>query len=662
MSAPSSAGRVREGAFVLGGVLVALLLALASGAEAPTGAASGSDPPETLVVTGSREPHPLAGFPGSVEVLTRADLEAYPYESLGDVLRQHVGLHVDQPGGRSGRASVFTRGLDPNHTLVLVDGIALNDPTNARGGSFDFSTLGIGDIERIEIVRGPLSAVHGSDAIAGAIHIQTSGGRGPDRAELAASGGRFGAARTHGSLAGERGPFDLALGGSYEDDGGPEGSGHYRGAAANGSLGVDLGESARLRAVAHFTDTRSESFPEFSGGHDLATLRSLEHREPRDLAAGVTLDLEPAPWLGLALLASTHQHWEDRSSPGVAPSAGDPFGIPAEPDAEDRLRRYDLSGQATLRSGARLSLTLGGEIEWSQGESDATLVFFGPAMPPLVTHFSESRRIGGPFAEARLHAPFGAELLAGLRGDFSSDGDQEWSPRVAASLPLEPIGLELFGSWGEGFKLPSFFALGNPVAGNPDLDPERSRGWDAGGRGSFFGGKLEPSASWFDTTVRDLIDFDLATFRLENLDRVRSRGVELELLARPHPRLSLRAHATWTDTSDRDGRRLRNRPRWKGGLEVGWSPREDLRVRLQSLFVGEVLDGSVPTAPQIVELDAWSRFDLLIEWQPAPWLETWVAVDNLFDADYEEAVGFPSVGVRPRAGLRIRYRAATPPG
>jgi len=654
VSVPSRARRAA--AKIFGALAAVLALALPAFAGPPAEPEAEADPlRETLVITGSREPQPLGGFPGSVEVVTREELEAYPFDSLAEVLRQRVGLHVEQPSTRGSRASVFTRGLDPNHTLVLLDGVVVNDPTNARGGSFDFSTLDVGGIERIEIARGPLSAVYGSDAIAGVIHIRTRGGKGPDRAELDVSGGRFGAVRVQGAASGERGLFDLAVGGSYQDDGRPDDLGDYRGAHGHASLGADLGGGTRLRVVTRFGGARDEAYPEFSGGDDLAEIRELERRDIDDLAGGVTLEATPAPWLDASFVASTYQRWEDRRSPGVAPSDGDSFGIPAEPDSEDRLRRYDLSAQATLHLPQDVSFAFGAEVEWERGESDATLVFFDPMLPPTPSGFRLDRRQGGPFAELRWSAPGGAVLLAGLRGDYSDEGDEEWSPRVAASMPLSRLGLELHGSWGEGFKLPSFFALGNPVVGNPGLEAEESRGWDAGVRGRFLDARLEPSVTWFDMRVDDLIDFDLDTFRLQNLERVRSRGVELEIRGRPHPDLAIRAHATWTHTRDRDDRRLRNRPEWRGGVELDWSPLERLRLRLQGVFVDEVRDASVPTAPGVVELDPWMRFDLALEWSVTGWMEVYAAVDNLFDADYEEAVGFPSVPIRPRAGVRLRY-------
>ena len=121
------------------------------------------------------------------------------------LLRRVPGVHIGQPGSRGGRASIYTRGLDPNHTLILIDGVRMNDPTNNRGGSFDLSTLDPAGVERIEISRGSISAVHGSDAIAGVVNIITRTGRDAQEFLLDVSGGRWGVVRVAGQARGARG-------------------------------------------------------------------------------------------------------------------------------------------------------------------------------------------------------------------------------------------------------------------------------------------------------------------------------------------------------------------------------------------------------------------------------------------------------------------------
>ena len=125
------------------------------------------------MVTGSRVATDPDDVGANVTVLKRADFDVEKPAQLSDILRRVAGVHVDQVGGRGGTGSVYVRGADPNYTLVLVDGVRVNDPTNARGGSFDFSTLDVADVERVEIARGPYSAVYGGDALAGVVNIVT---------------------------------------------------------------------------------------------------------------------------------------------------------------------------------------------------------------------------------------------------------------------------------------------------------------------------------------------------------------------------------------------------------------------------------------------------------------------------------------------------------
>ena len=132
---------------------ILLILAAANG-----GVALPATQPE-IIVTGSRVATTEDNLAANVTVLKREDFDAEKPTKLADVLERVAGVHVDQVGGRGGTGSVYMRGADPNYTLVLVDGVRVNDPTNARGGSFDLSALDMADVERVEVARGPYSAV-----------------------------------------------------------------------------------------------------------------------------------------------------------------------------------------------------------------------------------------------------------------------------------------------------------------------------------------------------------------------------------------------------------------------------------------------------------------------------------------------------------------------
>jgi outer membrane cobalamin receptor len=638
---------------------LALLLAAGAGAD-PAADAGEASPLETLLVTASHGPLPPASAPGGVEVVSGDELRRAHYDGVLEALRHRPGLHADQPGGRGSRGSVYTRGLDPNHTKVLVDGVALNDPTNARGGSFDLSTLdNLDSIERIEIVRGPASAVWGSDALAGAVHVITRDGRGPDALRMGVSGGRYGYLQGFASARGQRGPFDAVASGSYVDEGMPDENGDYRGGSVYGSLGADLSRGARLRGTLFYNDADLEAFPEYSGGPELAEIRAFEERRVRSVAAGLALTQQPLGWLDYALTGSLYRRRERRRSPGVAPALDDQCGIPAEPGSRDELRRGALALRATARAPGDVALSAGGDVTWEAGRSRGEFVSLGPPTDDCLsgtTDFRLDRTVGGPFAEVHWRSGFGLALLAGVRADFSGEEGAVVTPRVRGSYALPGLPLVVDASWGEGFKLPSLFSLGNPTAGNPALRAEHSRGWDVGLHYAHPSGWVEASASYFEIRVRDLIDLNADSFRLENLDEARSRGVEWEGRLTPFAALELRGYASYADTIDTDTHeRLRERPRWRGGFALDWRPVTAVSLRVEGLFVGGVLDASAPTGRgTLVKLDAYERVDLSLSWSPRPWLEVHLAVDNLLDAHYREAVGYPAPGIRPRAGVALR--------
>jgi len=606
---------------------------------------------ETVVVSASREPMPEDRAPGTVSVITREEIERAHYTSLVDVLRGVPGIHIEQPGSRGGRASVYTRGLDPNQTLILLDGVRLNDPTNNRGGSFDLSSLDPAGVERIEVVRGPTSAVHGSDAIAGVVNIITRTGADGRELGLQASGGRWGVYRIAGEARGRRGPADLSLAGAWVDEGEPPDDQRYRGGNFKATAGLELPMGARLRGALRFADSDSRAYPDDSGGPEFAVIRTLERRDVRDVDLHVELAQSPARFIDYTAGFSYRHRREQRDAPGVAPGVRDPFGVPAE-SSRDVLDYYAFSLRNTVFRDEQWSAIVGGDVYREAGSSDGEL-FPGEAFA-ISSDFELDRVVGGAFAELQWSCVCGLALYGGARVDFPESASAVFNPRVSGRYHVPVVDLELRGSWGEGFKLPAFFALAHPVVGNPGLDPERSRGFDVGVNRSFWDDRIEVRVGYFDIEVKDQIDFDAGPPpRLVNRSKVESRGFELEVRADPFSWLRLTGNVTHTATDIKgSAAQLLNRPRWQGDLSLVWNPLASVTVRSAVLFVGPVKDSSIPTGP--ATLDSWTRVDLSAVWRLNEHISAFLAIDNLLDADYEEAIGFPAPGIRPRVGVKWR--------
>ncbi len=219
---------------------------------------------EELIVTGSYSPVTNEQLSSSVSVLNKEDLLQLSNHSLIDALRQVPSLWVEEQGGPGGITSIALRGAEANHTLVLLDGVQLNDPTNTRGGAFDLNGINIESIERIEIIRGAQSAVYGSDALAGVIHIITQT-PGKKSTTLNASIGEEGYASTGVAASGALGQVGYAFNLQTTDAGEPVTGSTAKNKEFSGRLNWQQ-ENHALNFSYRYFDGERTSFPEQSGG------------------------------------------------------------------------------------------------------------------------------------------------------------------------------------------------------------------------------------------------------------------------------------------------------------------------------------------------------------------------------------------------------------
>jgi vitamin B12 transporter len=608
-----------------------------------------------VVVTATVVPTPLYDATASVTVISRQQIEAQRAASVTELLRQVPGLHIDQAGARGSVSSVYMRGGDPNYTVVLIDGVKVNDPTNSRGGSFDFSTLNTDDIERIEIVRGPLSAVYGSDAISGVINIITRRGQARATRQVEVVGGRYEYLRMATAAQGMLGAMDYAASVSYVDNGEPVEQSAFENVTLHANMGASLTDNMELRWVLRYADSDSKAFPDDSGGADFAVFREAEERHAEELTLGFNLEHAPLPWWEYQFQFGLYNRQEHIDSPGVAPGVRNP--IPPN-RSTNTFRRYELTLRNVFPLTKGIQLAVGAQAQFEDGSSNGIL-FIGF---PLPARFTLSRDIWAPFFEAQF-SPFAGLLIhGGVRADFPQDADIETSPRVGASYTFAATATTLRANWGEGFKLPSFFALAHPIVGEPErqrrglpaLEPESSESFDVGITQVLWQKRITVSLTYFANQFNHAIDFDESQNLLVNQSQITTKGVELSVAVAPWSTLSLLAQMTYlkSDIKDTD-EVLRNRPAWRGGFSVQWRPLPALDLNLNTLVVGKTPDSSIPTGD--VTLDAYARVDLAANWTiNSTWL-VFLTVDNLFDADYEEFVGFPAPGINPRLGVQARF-------
>jgi vitamin B12 transporter len=631
--------------------LLWILLAANSGAATVPAPA-----PETIVVTGSRVATEPADIPASVTVLRREDFDVEKPAKVSDLLRRAAGVHIDQVGGRGGTGSLYLRGADPNYTLVLVDGVRVNDPTNARGGSFDFSLLDVADIERVEIARGPYSAVYGGDALAGVINIVTrQARRETTQVVLDAWAGTYDTHEVALSAAGPLGNGSWNVGASDSNEGAQFRGNDFESQRVSGGVDFEFGDT-QVFATGRFSESERAGFPDDSGGYGFAAIRDPETRDASEAVAGVGVNTRVGDaTFGLTMgLFDRDDHID---SPGVAPGVRDPFGVPPS-IVDTSLSRYSATFTGTQKFSELVTLAYG--VDWlrEQGESTGELDFGGGFVLP--TNFELTRTTWAPFVEMRLDSSFGLSSQIGVRVDNfdGRDGEGEdsvTSPRVRVAYEVADTGFTIAGAWGKAFKLPSLYALGHPLVGNPTLAPERGESREIELAQTLLDGKARWSATWFDGEFRNAIDFDSGPPpMLVNRNRVDTKGVELAGRIKANERWQIDGSVTHaTSEVASSGNQLRNRPEWRGGVGAHFSPLSTLRFSASATYVGNSLDSSIATGD--VRISSYTRLDASAVWQVSETFEAFVAVDNLTDEQYEEFVGNEVRGVLPRAGVRLTF-------
>lgn len=605
----------------------------------------------TEEVSAFRTPVQLRETTQSVTIISDKAITARNPASAVELFQQIPGIQIDQVGNAGGQGNIYIRGSEPNHTLILIDGVRLNDPTNNRGGGYDLSTLDPSSIDRIEVVRGAGSAIYGADAMGGIVNIVTKRGKiggvgGSVRGEVGGQGFR----RAQGSVGFGTNRFQGQIGASALKDGEEKDGGKLDLKSFNGSLSFQPSESSDIRVYARYNDRESTAFPESSGGVRLAVNRELEKRDAKETIYGADFSFDPTEKIELNLKLANYKRDEDKNTPAIAPAdPNDPFsGIPAATSSIDFERQSALIS-ALFRLPLNTDLTLGYEHLREVGENRGTLDFFGP----LPRDFNLTRKTRSPFVEVKIKPIEPLILHLGLRRDSISDQDDETSPSAGVRFTFPGTQTTLKAHYAEGFKPPSFFALGDPIAGNPDLVSETSKSTEIGFEQGFWGDRANFGASLFKTQYKNLIDFDFATFRLVNRNRVNADGAELELRLRPLDRLQIALSYTYVDLEIEDSNiNLRNRPKHRAGLSVNYAILDGLQLAFNAAYVGKAFDSSIPTGE--VKLGSYTRVDVALTYK---WrnLSATFTIDNLLDDHYEQFVGFEQPGIRARVGVGYSF-------
>src|ERR1051326_2807648 len=275
------------------------LAALCVAQTAPTSSSPSTTPPirpEDLVVTVSSQAVPESASAASVTVITHDQIVKSATQSVSDILRQVPFLHMQRAGGQGGLTTIFIRGAKENLVMVMIDGVPVNDITNTLGGSFDFSTLSTDNVERIEIVRGPMSSLYGSEAIAGVVNIISRRHEDTPSVQFNAEGGNFATGQFGANAVGKFKMFDYSTSGSYARVGEQIGLDSYDLGSLAFNSTADLGKQRILQFNIRYENRESSGYAEGSGGPEYALVREAQRDHAGELVGGLTFQQQWKPW------------------------------------------------------------------------------------------------------------------------------------------------------------------------------------------------------------------------------------------------------------------------------------------------------------------------------------------------------------------------------
>lgn len=599
-----------------------------------------------IVVTATRTGTPPEQVASDVSVVTREEIETRRHADALDALRDLPGVAVAQSGAHGGVGSVFLRGAPAEHTLVLVDGVEVNDPS-APSAAYDFAHLAIENVERIEVAKGPRSPLYGSAAMGGVIQVFTRSPGGSPGGSLTVEGGAFATWRTAASATGGTGPVRYAATATHrrtdgisaadERFGNDEADGD-RTTSLSGTLDWSVTEALGMRVVARGRRSETDLDQEGRRGDD-----PNYRTDGEEASARVEATLR------------TGEEWRHTLAIDVARNHRETVDAtdPERPDthSESEFEGGRWTAEWVARGTAGPGVLIGG-IEWERERAEASFAGAGPfgsfegGLPR-----AEARTVGG-FAQHQAAFADRLFVAAGARFDHHDEFGAAVTWRVAPTLSFPATGTRLKATLGTGFKAPTLTHLYDPLFGDPGLDAEESLGWDAGVEQDLAAGRVRLGATVFGNDFEDLVAFDAGGYR--NVSAATTRGLEATASAWPTDRIRVTASYTFTDAEDEDtGEALLRRPRHAADLDLTGRFGSGGDASVGARWVGERDDLDFSTFPaERVSLDAYLLLRVSASWPIGSGLRAFGRVENLLDETYQEVLSFGTAGRAAYLGVK----------
>lgn len=594
---------------------------------------------DEIVITASGIEQPRDEVGQAITVIDADTIRTRQDVTVTDLLATTPGVRWNRNGSIGGATGVSLRGAETTQTLVLIDGVKVNDPSGI-GDGFDFGNLLVGNIHRIEVLRGSNSIVYGSQAIGGVVNVMTQVPTDGFAANASAEYGYSDTWNAKADISGGKGAVTGGVGAAYFSTDGISSASRafgatekdgYENLTLNGRVKIAFSDalSLDLRGYYIHADLDYDSF--FGAPADSADVSIANQYVGY---AGLNLSLLDGRFTSRAavtFLRATRDYYFARG--------GDPdYGYTGE------NWRFEYQGVYAPVDAAKL--VFGYEHE----RPDYDFFGFGDTA-------AARANLDSVYALAIVKPLAGLSLTGGVRhGDHSQFGG---ATTLGANANYTPNGgaTNIRLSYGEGYKAPSLYQLYDKWSGNADLRPERSKSYDIGLDQSALDGAAQLSVTWFRRDTRDQINYDNATFTYGNIDRTRAKGVEATLTLRPVDALTLTASYSHVDARDRSagsanyGNRLPRRAADAVSASIDYKWAFGLSTGATLTMVGDSFDNAANSR----RLDGYALAGVRASFPVADHWEIFGRVDNLFDADYVTAYGYGTYGRSAYGGVRARF-------
>lgn len=591
------------------------------------------DKREPVIVTATRVDIPQKNVTQSYTVINAEDITLRQENNVTEVLREVPGMVIIRNGTQGANTTAFLRGANSSQSLVMIDGIEVNTPTV---GSFDFGNFVTDNIDRVEIIRGPQSALYGSEAMGGVVNVITKRGEGETKLTLEGEGGSDDTGRGFVAASGAKGPLDFALSSSYLSTSGEFVNDGYENYQSSVNAGLALMDGLRVEFITRYSGSLKEI-------QDFGVITPDPNRFNRDewSLAALRVDHWIAEWWQHVLtLSFTHDRFLDNDplNPGET-------GSPLLTKITNEIRT--VHWQNNFFWNELQTITLGLEYQDTDGKNVTT----GDLINGNFS-FDENPHNFAAYIQDQVNLGDRLIIVPGLRVDDPSFFNTKVSPKVSGAFWILPQ-TKLRASWGEGFRAPSINELVFPAFGNRALEAEESTGWEAGVEQTFLNQKIGFNAAYFRNDFDNLIDFEIISQdpfigRANNISKARTEGVELSSFVKPCECFTLKG--SWTHLNAENeitGETLPRRPDNTGVLEG------ILKWQKFTFVAATTLVSSRPdfgqTLAGYIKIDVALSYQLNEHWMP------YVRINNMLDDQYEEAVGFPAPGILAYAGIKGEF-------